>query len=423
MSSNFQDSEPVESVDTLVIGAGLLGSSVAMHLAQLSGSGDRVSVLDFDLQGSFSSSELNAGGVRATWVQPVNIQISKCSIDYFSTVAKDIGYRACGYLWLHPADRIEAALGAAQRQNQLGWPVLSWDIAELQKHFPFLDKTADIAGALFAPRDGLVNPNLLKQHYRQKARSLGVRFNDWQWVRDVQWGPDGIKISCNEFTSPLSETQKIGILSGKTAEDLSILYRKKEWRASRMVNCTGAWSAGLAKLVGYASTSKAIRRQISIFDCRDLDLTPYGMVVDTSGVYFHPEAQNGLAGYANADEPEGVRFNYDGEKFFENRIWPALYERSTSFERLKHVTGWAGLYEVSPDESAVIGEVRAAASHLKGRVFEAHSFSGHGAMQSYGAGLGLAELMVKDGYQTLDLGSLSGDRFEQNKWVHETLVI
>ena len=38
-------------------------------------------------------------------------------------------------------------------------------------------------------------------------------------------------------------------------------------------------------------------------------------------------------------------------------IWPALYERSTGFERLKHVTGWAGQYEVSPDECAVLGSV------------------------------------------------------------------
>jgi glycine/D-amino acid oxidase-like deaminating enzyme len=140
------------------------------------------------------------------------------------------------------------------------------------------------------------------------------------------------------------------------------------------------------------------------------------MIVDTSGVYFHPEAMNGLAGFANTDEPAGVNFEYDGERFFEERIWPALYERSTAFERLKHVTGWAGLYEVSPDECGIIGSVQEG-------VFEAHSFSGHGVMHSYAAGLALAETIVNPRSKTVDITQLSGRRFIDGKLIQENLVI
>jgi glycine/D-amino acid oxidase-like deaminating enzyme len=59
------------------------------------------------------------------------------------------------------------------------------------------------------------------------------------------------------------------------------------------------------------------------------------------------------------------------------------------------VTGWSGLYEVSPDDCGIIGKVTQLKGHLQGRVWEAHSFSGHGVMQSYGVGLALSEKIVK----------------------------
>ena len=55
----------MEAAGTLIVGAGLAGSAVAMHLAEMGHEG--VVVLDPDLAGVRSSSELNAGGVRATW--------------------------------------------------------------------------------------------------------------------------------------------------------------------------------------------------------------------------------------------------------------------------------------------------------------------------------------------------------------------
>ena len=84
------------------------------------------------------------------------------------------------------------------------------------------------------------------------------------------------------------------------------------------------------------------------------------------------------------------------------------------------MSGWAGLYENSPDHHAIVGNVKS----VSPQVFEAHSFSGHGVMQSYGIGVALAELMVKGRYETLDLSVLSGDRFVSGKSIEsETWVI
>lgn len=408
----------VTNVDTLVLGAGIIGSSVAMHLA----SHAEVRVIDFDLEGSLSSSELNAGGVRATWNQPINIRMSQLTIDYLAENAEAVGYRDCGYLWLYPEERLAPALKARERQIAMGWPVEAWDVAELRRRVPLIDKTAGIAGAVFAPRDGLVNPNRVKNLFREKAREKGAQFDDRTLLRSASYEADGsVRLVCERYPAALSSEQKVEILSRRSA---GIEPEQRIYRARRVVNCAGPWAGEVAGILGYQSPVFSQRRQVCIFDCRGVDLNQYGMIVDTSGVYFHPEATNGLAGFADHHEPHGVNFEYDGETFFMERIWPALYERSTAFEQLKHLTGWSGLYEVSPDESAVIGAVESGEpARTRGRVFEAHSFSGHGVMHSYAAGLALSELMTSGKYSTLDASELSGARFSLGREVRETLVI
>jgi FAD-dependent oxidoreductase domain-containing protein 1 len=406
-------------VETLVIGAGVIGSSVAMHLAQ-QGMQD-IRVIDFDLEGALSSSELNAGGVRATWLQPINIEMSKVTIDYLAEHAEAVGYRACGYLWLHPAERLEAALKGRELQVKMGWPVDVWDIAQLRSKVPFIDKTDGIAGAIFGPRDGLVNPNRLKNHFREEARKLGVVFDDRTMLRAATYeraGSHGVRCVTERFENVMSHESKLSVLQlEKVAERRQVVYHAK-----RIVNCAGPWAAHVAGVLGYKTPVYPMRRQISLFDCRDVDLTSYGMIVDTSGVYFHPEATNGLSGFAAPEKP-GIDYHYDGEAFFQEIIWPALYERSTSFERLKHLTGWAGLYEVSPDECAVLGAASNGEAGSSGAVFEAHSFSGHGVMHSYAAGRALAEKMISGRYEQIDAEPLSSSRFETGRLVHENLVI
>ncbi|HYB90713.1 MAG TPA: FAD-dependent oxidoreductase, partial [Candidatus Binataceae bacterium] len=83
---------------------------------------------------------------------------------------------------------------------------------------------------------------------------------------------------------------------------------------------------------------------------------------------------------------------------------------------LRHVTGWAGLYEVSPDRSAIVGMAMP-------RVYEAHGFSGRGVMQSYGAGQALADLIVKGRYDRFDASALARSRFDRDALVFEELHI
>jgi len=404
-------------IDTLIIGAGLLGSSTAYHLAKLGAR--NIAVIDADLAGRLSSSELNAGGARATWDQSINVQLAKDSIEFFRANREVTGYRDCGYLWMCRPETWENAqkrVKLLQDKHEIGAEV--WTVKRLQEHAPFIDKVDDLAGATYSAIDGLFNPNLLKTYFRDEAKKLGVEFLEGHRVKGVALPKaDHVEVTC-ELIPPKNEGELKEFFESDPAKMQKASGSTVTVKGKRLVNAAGPWASRLAKLIGYETPVFAVRRQVSIFDVRGFDMSHYGMMIDPSGVYFHPEATNILGGYADHDEPHGWNLNYDGESWFQEKIWAPLFERSTKFEELKHLTGWGGLYEVSPDQMGVLGKVEGFSN-----VFENHGYSGRGAMQSYAAGRGLAELMHTGEFQTLDLVAMSGERFRAGKLLPEGLLI
>lgn len=398
--------------DIILIGGGIIGSSTAMALTER---GLRVAVADIDLSGRLSSSEKNAGGVRATWWQPVNIELCRQSISYYEKIRDEVGFRQKGYLWLYDDATWPQACGHLELQRNLGHRIEALTAAEVHQRVPEIDQLSGIAGATFSPGDGLINPNLLKEHYRADSRMRGAEYFDRTYVHAAQVGADGVHLECWRADAALSEAALTRLMSedgpGEAAAGHTI-----ELAADAVAITTGAWSDNALRLFGLENFSHAIRRQICLIDNRATNFATYGMIVDTSGVYFHNEGTHILAGYSPPDTPPGHHFDYDGEPFFINEIWPRMYARMTTCERMRHVTGWAGLYEVSPDRSAIIG--RAAP-----RIFEAHSFSGRGLMQSYGAGQALAGLIANGCYKEFDAQALTRERFSRRELVWEELHI
>lgn len=396
----------------VLIGGGVVGSSVAMALGER---GLRTAVVDIDLSGRLSSSEKNAGGVRATWWQPVNIRLCRASIQYYERVREEVGFRRKGYLWLYDDATWPKAEAHLELQRGLGHPIEELDAAEVHRRVPEIDRLDDIAGATFSPDDGLINPNLLKEHYRSRSRELGVDYLDRVFVHAIDTGRSGVLIGCWRPDDPIADETLIRMMT-EDASGYPVAGHLFEMRAQAVVITGGAWSPSALKLVGLKSLSEPVRRQICLVDNRTTDLGAYGMIVDTSGVYFHNDGPYIMAGYSLPEERPGYHFDYDGEPFFLDRIWPRLYARMSCFDRLRHVRGWAGLYAVTPDRSAVVG--RAAP-----RVYEAHSFSGRGVMQSYGAGQALAELIADGGYRRFDASELDRGRFGRREFAYEELHI
>ena len=396
----------------MLIGAGIVGSSVAMGLAER---GVRAAVVDVDLSGRLSSSEKNAGGVRATWWQPVNITLCRQSIRYYETIREEVGFRQKGYLWLYDHETWPRACEHLDLQRALGHPIEALTPAEVNRRVPEIDRLDGLAGATFSPADGLINPNLLKQHYRTRATAAGAKFLDRVFVHAAAVDSGEVRLQCSRTATPLSDDDLAHLMTdeGRAATPIGEPF---ELRADTVAITTGAWSDRMLRSFGLENYSEAVRRQICLVDNRVTNFAAYGMIVDTSGVYFHNEGAHILAGYSPPDTPPGHHFTYDGEAFFQTEIWPRMYARMSCCERQRHAGGWAGLYEVSPDRSAIVG--RAAP-----RVFEAHSFSGRGVMQSYGAGQALAELIAGGRYLEFDASALGRERFARHQPVLEELHI
>ena len=191
-------------------------------------------------------------------------------------------------------------------------------------------------------------------------------------------------------------------------------------RPRRVVNAAGAWAADITRLIGAEVHTRAVRRQVSIFSSRDVDLSGLGMIVDTTGVYLHHEGGDLiLGGYSPPGDPPGYDFTYEGSAFFEREIWPRLVARMSGMDRLAHVRGWAGLYGLTPDNSAILGRIEGVDDG-----YEIHSFSGRGVMQSWAAGRAVAELMVHGEHRTFPLAArLDASRFSRGERELEDLHI
>jgi sarcosine oxidase subunit beta len=419
--------------DVVIAGGGIVGTSVAWALARRRIRD--VVVVDLDLAGLYASSELNAGGARATWWQPVNVDACRVTLDFFRAHAQELGFRERGYLWLYDDPALWArALEKRALQNARGLGVEALSPAEAARRFPLLDRSlGELVGATFSPRDGLVNPNAVRAHYRAGAEALGVRFLNRHCVVGVRTallaGAAGARrrIEALEVVEvgrgdPLDERGVLREILTTHRTPAAAVVRELTLPCGALVNCLGAWSPILAAKLGIADPSEPVRRQISLVDARPpegVDLAGLGMIVDASGLYFHPEGSHVLAGWSDPGEPSGFDFHYDGDAFFEAEIWPRLAHRSSSFERCRHVRGWAGLYAVTPDRSGIAGSVAGFSNF-----FEAHSFTGRGVMQSYAVGCALAALVATGRYEEMDLSPLARERFaDPALWVTEELHI
>ena len=169
----------------LIAGGGIIGTAIACRLAQRGIDG--VVVVDLDLAGVYASSELNAGGARATWWQPVNIATCAATLDFFREHADAFGFRQRGYLWLFDdPDLLRRARENSALQNAFGLGVEVLDPSRTFERFPFLDRArGEIVGATFSPKDGLLNPNAVRRWYRETAETCGVRFLNRHYIAGV----------------------------------------------------------------------------------------------------------------------------------------------------------------------------------------------------------------------------------------------
>jgi sarcosine oxidase subunit beta len=379
----------VERAEVVIVGGGIVGASIAYHLAAR-GVRDVV-VLERDQLGSGSTTR-NAGGVRLQFSTEINVVLSLRSLPRIERFEEEMGVdphlRQVGYLFLITEERdvipFERSLAMWRR---LEVPAKRLDAAGVRAVFPEL-RVDDLRFATLCMRDGYCDPSSLLNGYVARAKEKGVSFREQQPVI-------GITREDDRVTGVRTAS---GDISCKT-----------------IVNAAGAWAAEVGALAGVELPIRPLRRQIFVTEAvpgldRDFPLT----VEFASSLYFHRESGGVLMGMADPTDGPGFdgSVNWD---FLPTLVERAMY-RLPILERTSVKTGWAGFYEDTPDKHPIIGAVG-----VDGFLCAA-GFSGHGIMHAPAAGEAIAELIV-DGRSSLDISALAYDRFRRGELIKEHNVI
>ena len=392
--------------DYLFVGGGILGSSCSMALAtglKQMGRPVNIGVVDLDLEGEHSSTLKNAGGVRATWRNRANIELCKFSIDFYRTIKNDIQFREFGYYWLHDLESWLEINRNHPFYKEYGLGVELHPRERIPELLPFVDNLEGVAGLSISRNAGLIDHYSLREHYRREARNIGVTFIDRIYVKDIVV-KDGIITDVIAYD--LKKVFEVGADSSEVVKEILVKGLQRPYqvlttfKCGNLINTSGAWSPTISRLYGLSDDKiRPRRRQMVLISSRDVDLTKYGMIIDTSDVYFHKEGENILAGYSNMDEPYGYNFEFsfggmDETSQFVRYIWEPLSKRISKFKNVKHLRGWAGVYAETPDRSGYLGSVRG----LK-NAYECVAHTGRGLMISYGAGVALSDLILNSEFR------------------------
>ncbi|MFK0261815.1 NAD(P)/FAD-dependent oxidoreductase [Streptomyces angustmyceticus] len=376
MSSNSRTVPP--TADVVIVGGGVIGTSIAFHLAE-AGVTDIV-VIERGELGSGSSGK-PIGGVRAQFSDPLNIALGSRSLrawqDFGQRPGADIRLDDVGYLFLLTSDQQAADFETSVRiQNELGVPSRIIGPREAQRLCPYVT-TDGLVAAAYSPTDGHARPGRAVRGYAHAAARAGVTFATHTTVT-------GLDTTADRVTAVHTDHGRI--------------------TCSTVVCATGAWSARLGEMAGVHLPVRPVRRQLAFTAplAPPAPRIPFTIDFDSTA-YFHNSDDGLLFGLADPDQADGFDTTWTPDwltlfRAAARRRAPALADMATE-------GGWAGLYEVTPDHNALIG--RAGTPH---NFLYATGFSGHGFLQAPAVGEIVRDLHLER-TPFLDVTAFGADRF------------
>ena len=385
----------MRTADVIIIGGGIVGSSIAYHLT--AAGCKNVLVLERDSSQGKGSTGKSMGGVRAQFSTPVNIQMSLYSIPFYAEFEQRLGYpcgyRAQGYLFCATTEaHLKYLRTNYETQVRLGLKdarlVSSDEIARL---FPQL-RSDDIVGGAFCSTDGFVDPYSAMTGFMSCACERGAE---------------------------LWKSAEVGTIKRDAEGSFRVESSKGPVIAPIIANCAGPWAAQIAKMLGVELPVQPLRRMLVPTEPFDAFPHTAPMIIDMSnGFHFRPEALGFLLAWNDPAETPGFRTEFDPA--FIEKILTRAADRVPVFENLavNPRRAWAGLYEMTPDHHPILGAV----PEIPG-FFLANGFSGHGVMHAPATGKILSDLILNGSTDLIDPSLLNISRFAEGRLVEETAVL
>ena len=373
------------SVDVAIIGAGIVGASVAYWLTRLDPSASVV-LIERDRTFERASSSLSASAIRQQFSHPLNIRMSRFGLGFLREMG--IAVEEKGYLYLGAAAPLRA-LNEMQRAN--GADVALIQPADLSRRFPWLNVAGIELGSLGLSGEGWFDGPALHAEVLRRARAQGARL--------IEGEAQGFERDANGRIRAL-------LLAGGSRIE-----------CGHAVNAAGPWARALAAAAGIPLPVHARRRTVFVLSCPE-KLPNCPLVIDPSGFWFRPEGRHFIAATTPDPDQDDLPLEPNYAEFDEV-LWSRMAHRVPAFAALRVERAWAGYYEMNLfDANAIIGAHPAAPN-----LWFANGFSGHGMQQAPAAGRGVAELILRGRFETLDLAPLGFQRLIDGRPLVESSII
>ena len=377
----------MSSPAVVVLGAGVMGASVAYHLA---GRGQTdVLLLDRAAGPGAGSTSRATGGFRAQYGTRINIRLSLLArqklLRFRDEVGGDPGYVQAGYLWLASGERELTALAAARTlQHAEGLheavAVEPSDIARLN---PAVNLDG-LTGGAYCPTDGFIRPLGILEGYLRAAQRLGVQ---------VAW-----------------DEEAIGLERDAGSRVAAVTTTRRRIPAGAVVNAAGAWAGAFASCCGLDLPVTPLRRQVALTEPTDRLPERMPMSIFTQDG-FHLRVRDGrvLLLWPTAGVPDRPFDTPVDDDWIEAVVGKAR-ARVPSLDgvAIDRSGSWAGLYEMSPDKHAIVGAAPGCSN-----LYLVNGSSGHGVMHAPALGHLLAEIILDGKATTIDTHALRPERFAE----------
>jgi len=375
----------MEKADVIIVGGGVIGTSIAFHLAKR-GITDVV-LLERSHLASGSTGK-SVGIVEATYATDVNVALGKAGYEELSHFPEVTGetadFHPRQYLETVAEERHRGYLEKAQeigRRHGLHQRILAPQ--EIHDFFPEL-RIDDVAAAMLNEEAGFCDPHSVANGYARAAQRRGVRIH--------------LKMPVERILVDR------GRVAGVRTADGVI-------HAPVVINAAGPWCNDLNRPLGFELPVRLWQRQIFVTTPHPEIPPDRPLYIDVTGrFYFRQELDGGFVLGLVEDVAAKDLANPETDWDFRTKAAEAGVHRVPKLAETSIANAWSGIVTFTPDQLPIVGPVPA----IQG-LYLANGMSGYGVMISPAVGLVLAEMIADGEAKSIDVSALRYERFQESR--------
>ena len=371
-----------QTADVIIVGAGIIGGSVAFHLLERDPR-LRVVMLEKEALPGTGATSKATGGVRFQFSTEANVRLTQLSYRYFTHDREILGcsvdFIRHGYLFVTTSeDTLEQGRRSVGLQRGLGVPSEVPTPAQIQTHLAPLI-TDDLVGGTFCADDGSADPYSMLQGFLSVAKGRGLRLLTDHAVTGL-------------------------VLNGERVT--GVRTRRGDWSAPVVIDCAGPHADEIGAMAGVDIPSRPYRRQVMVTEPLPSLPAVFPLIVDLdTGFYVHRQGLSAvLMGGTDKDLQPGHDTTVDWGAF--DAVFRAAARRVPPLAEAQVMRAYAGVRDLTPDYHGILGPAREAPG-----LYVACGFSGHGFMHAPAIGILMTEILLDGRAGSMDIDALSLDRF------------